>query len=84
MNDPNSKTERIDAYSMTTSGHCLRSGKWAYMWYPKSKKAPEGFQLFDMEKDSKQYNNLVDKAEYKTIRESLHKRLLERISHSKN
>ena len=84
LNNPKAKTERIDAYSMTTDGHCLRSGKWAYMWYPKRKKNPEGFQLFDMEKDSEQHTNLVDNADYKSIRETLHKRLLERIKDSEN
>ena len=83
LNDPKADSKRIDAYSHTTVGHCLRSGKWAYMWYPKQKKNSEGFMLYNMEKDREQYTNLASNPEYDEIKKKLHKRLLERIKESK-
>ena len=47
------------------AGYGLRAGKWAYMWYPPSKKQKQaGFMLYDMEDDPQQFNNLAEKLEF--------------------
>ncbi|MEM9400078.1 MAG: sulfatase [Verrucomicrobiota bacterium] len=84
LTDPEAQTQRKDAYSMIRNGHLLRSEKWAYMWYPKLKKLPEGFMLYDMEKDPEQHSNLANNPEFKNIKEKLHTRLMQRIEYSKN
>ncbi len=78
LNHPDGDPVREDALVQINSGWCLRRGKWAYMWYPETKKHPEGFMLYDMEKDPKQLTNLAKNPEYVAVKERLHKRLLER------
>ena len=71
---------RTDAFIQVASGYGLRSEKWAYMWYPESKKhKQEGSMLYDMEQDPSQYTNLADAPEYASIKTKLHERLMQRI-----
>ncbi len=80
MNDPASKrAEKPDALIQVGNGQGLRSGKWAYMYYPAQKKNPEASMLFDMENDRKQFNNLAINPEYAEKVKELHRRLMERI-----
>ncbi|MEO0509934.1 MAG: sulfatase [Verrucomicrobiota bacterium] len=75
---------RKDTLSQAAGGYALRQGKWAYMWYPAKKKIPQASMLYDMDKDPGQLNNIAENPEFKTIREQLHKRLMERIELAKN
>ena len=80
LDAPDGSLPKSDAMIQVGAGFGLRSGKWAWMWYPASKKNKrEGFMLYDMEKDPEQYTNLADRPEYTAIRKQLHVRLLERI-----
>ena len=84
MKDPTSKREeKSDAYTQVSKGHGLRTGKWAFMWYPKSKKDKEAFMLYDMEKDPKQFNNLAMNPEYAALMGELKERLEERVEAAK-
>ncbi|MEM0964905.1 MAG: sulfatase [Verrucomicrobiota bacterium] len=84
LSDPTDGTlERKDAFTQTATSYGLRQGKWAYMWYPKVRKNPEGFTLYDMEKDPNQRYNLATNPEFDPIRSDLHVRLLERIDLAK-
>ena len=85
LDDPNKPFARQDAFCHTTMGYCLRKGKWAYMWYPPTKKIKkDGYMLYDMQKDPQQYNNLVNNPEYTKIKTQLHARLKKRIQEAKN
>jgi len=85
LQNPKGKLPRQDAFIHTKAGYGLRSGKWAYAWYPATKKhKQEGFMLYDMEKDSEQYRNLASNPEYAGTRDRLHKRLKERIKIAKD
>ena len=82
LEDPCAQLPRQDAFITVGKGHGLRSGKWAYMWYPKKtgkKGSAEGSMLYDMESDPHQFTNLSGKAEFAKIQKQLHARLLERI-----
>ncbi|MEM9366130.1 MAG: sulfatase [Planctomycetota bacterium] len=85
LDDPEFSLARTDSLIQVSAGFGLRSGKWAYMWYPKSKKRKqEGFMLYDMENDPYQYTNLVDVLDYASIRQTLHMRLTKRIEMAQN
>ena len=82
LDDPCAQLPRQDAFITVGKGHGLRSGKWAYMWYPKKKGKKgntEGSMLYDMENDPEQFTNLSGKAEYEKVQKQLHARLLERM-----
>lgn len=80
LNDPTSeRAEKQDALIFVANGTGLRREKWAFMWYPRKKKDPEAFMLYDMEKDPKQFNNLAVNPEYDGVVRELHARLKERI-----
>lgn len=59
--------------------YMLRTDKWAYIQYDEDGKG--GIELFDMEYDSKQYNNLADNPRYQNVvsqfRERLKRKLVE-------
>ncbi len=81
LDDPQRMLPRTDALIQVGDGFALRSGKWAYMWYPTSKKFKQaGFMLYDMETDPKQFTNLAADPKFATVKERLHQRLLERIA----
>ena len=84
LNNPAAKLRRQDAWTTVARGHGLRSGKWAFMWYPTSKRTKtEGFMLYDMEKDPKQFTNLADDPRHAAIKAKLFKRLKERVKNQK-
>ncbi len=85
LEDPRASWSRNDAFIQSSSGFCLRAGKWAYMWYPPSSRhKEEGFMLYDMQRDPSQHKNLATAAEYAAIRKQLHQRLIKRIEAAKN
>ena len=85
LDDPKKQLPKTDAMIQVGAGFGLRSGKWAWMWYPASKKQKqEAFMLYDMEKDPEQYTSLADDPNYASIGKRLHKRLLERIDAAQN
>src|SRR3546814_20307653 len=63
------------AFAVSTNGKKLgeaflvRTGKWSYIQYGED--AAEGMELYDMEYDSKQYNNLARLPKYQTMVEKL-------------
>ncbi len=66
LDDPE-KEVRDMAFSVSQGGRTflLRSEKWAYIQYDED--AGAGMELFDMEKDPKQYTNLALDSDYKSI-----------------
>ena len=81
LKDPASqRAEKTDALIQVSNGHGLRTGKWAFMWYPKKKKDAEAFMLYDMEKDPKQFTNLAKNPEYAETFEKLYSRLQKRVA----
>ncbi len=85
LDNPQGSLPKTDALIQVGAGFGLRSGKWAYMWYPKTKKhKQQGVMLYDLEKDPEQYTNLAGNSDYASIRKRLHKRLMQRIEAAKN
>ena len=64
LDDPSYKV-REAAFCVNGRGFLLREDKWAYLQY--GEKAARGIELFDMEKDPKQYTNLVNVPEFKPV-----------------
>jgi len=75
-----------DALIQIGKGHGLRTEKWAYMWFPATKKTkrqkqtPEAFMLFDMENDPNQYTNLAGLPQHANIERTLRSRLKARVA----
>lgn len=85
LEDPSGKRpEKPDALIQIGAGHCLRAGKWAYMWYPRKKKNRAAAMLFDMEKDPEQFANLAGLPEYAETVKELHERLMVRVAKAEN
>jgi arylsulfatase A-like enzyme len=85
LDGPSASLPRTDALIQVSAGFGLRSNKWAYMWYPASRKhKQEGFMLYDMEKDPNQYTNLATNPKYASIKTQLHERLMKRIQAARN
>lgn len=81
LDNSQSSLQKTDAMIQVGAGFGLRQGKWAWMWYPASKKRKQaGFMLYDMEQDPQQYTNLAENPEFAAVRKQLHERLLERIA----
>ena len=84
LENPAAKLARQDAWTTVAKGHGLRSGKWAFMWYPKTKRnKSEAFMLYDMEKDPRQFTNLANNPAHVAIKRRLHSRLQSRIKRVK-
>lgn len=66
LDDPNYSV-RDTAFSVAPSskGFLLREDKWAYIQY--NEDASGGIELFDMTKDPKQYTNLANSPEYRSV-----------------
>ena len=66
LDDPKA-TVRDAAFSVapTRKGFLLREDKWAYIQYEED--ASKGIELFDMDKDPKQYTNLAEKPEHQAV-----------------
>jgi iduronate 2-sulfatase len=64
LDNPSVKV-RDAAYCSNPKGFLIRDEKWAYIQYKEN--ASKGIELFNMEKDPKQYHNLAKKPEYAPI-----------------
>lgn len=85
LDDPKATLARQDALIQVGGGFGLRSGKWAYMWYPASKKfKQEGVMLYDLEQDPQQFTNLATDPNFAPIRKRLHQRLTKRLEDARN
>lgn len=74
---------RRDAFSQTHQGYCLRTGHWAYMWYPATKNKQQGSMLYDLSIDPKQHRNLTQAPSLRTFQMNLQRRLQERINQAR-
>ena len=74
MDDPQSEV-RDFAFSVSQGGKSflLRNHKWAYIQYDED--AGAGKELFDMEHDAKQYNNLANNPAYGQVVEEMQRKL---------
>ena len=76
----NPKTDiREYAFSVSQGGKSflVRSHKWAYIQYDED--AGSGMELFDMEHDAKQYNNLAHNPAYGDVVQEMQKILKEKL-----
>ncbi len=66
LDDP-TQTVRKAAFSVAPmrKGFLLREDRWAYIQY--NEDASGGIELFDMDRDPKQYTNLADSTEHQSI-----------------
>lgn len=74
------KTEIHDAaFSVSLGGNAflLRSQKWAYIQYGED--AADGMELFDMEKDPKQFHNLAHEKKYQAVVVEFKRKLREKL-----
>jgi iduronate 2-sulfatase len=67
---------RDAAFSVNGKGYLLREDRWAYIRYERG-----GEELFDMEKDPKQYTNLASEAAYAKTRNRLREKLRAKLAH---
>lgn len=80
LDDPNHKVREM-AFSVSQGGKSflLRTDQWAFIQYDED--AQSGMELYDMQKDPKQFHNLAHKLEYATVvsmfQEKLKNKLLE-------
>lgn len=80
LDDPNSKVRDM-AFSVSQGGKSflLRNDQWAYIQY--NEDASAGIELFDMQNDVKQYNNLAENPRYASVvrdmKEKLKRKLVE-------
>ena len=59
-------------------GFLLREEKWSYIQY--GEKADKGIELFDAQKDPKQYDNLAQKKEYQPVVKAFKKKLAAKMA----
>lgn len=78
LNNPTAKV-RDYAFSVTQGGKSflIRNHKWAYIQYDED--AGAGMELFDMEHDAKQYNNLAYNPHYAQVVETMKRTLQEKL-----
>lgn len=62
LKDPNAKRERPAVTSHNQGNHAVRSVKWRYIHY-----ADDTEELYDMEKDPEEWDNLAGKPEYAEV-----------------
>ncbi|MDD4107755.1 MAG: sulfatase, partial [Prolixibacteraceae bacterium] len=62
--------------------YLLRTEKWAFIQYDED--AGSGMELFDMDHDPKQYNNLAENPYYKDIVQDLQEKLKEKLKEVRN
>lgn len=79
LDDPSCEV-RDQAFAVTQDGKTflIRTGKWAYIQYDED--ASAGMELFDMEYDPKQYNNLAHNPKYAKILEEMQQRLKNKLA----
>ena len=71
LDDPAVKVR--DAALSSGKGRLLRTDKWALLDYGKSG------ELYDMEKDPKQYNNLINDSKYAEVLSDMKEKLKARL-----
>ncbi|RTE53163.1 DUF4976 domain-containing protein [Arenibacter aquaticus] len=78
MDNPTTKVREY-AFSVTQGGKSflIRNQKWAYIQYDED--AGAGMELFDMEHDAKQYNNLAYNPHYAKVVETMKRTLQEKL-----
>ena len=83
LDDPSHEV-RDAAFSVAPArqGFLLREDKWAYIQYREN--ASAGIELFDMEKDPKQYTNLAKVPEYQRVVEQFKKKLADKLIEVRN
>lgn len=85
LDDPSFEVRDMAFSVSQRNGHMaflLRSKKWAYIQYDED--AESGMELFDMEYDSKQYNNLANNPKFAMIVEKMQKKLKEKLMDIRN
>ena len=75
-------TVRDTAFCANKNSFLLRNDKWAYIQHGKDGQL--GLQLFDMEKDPKQYANLAENPEYSAVVEAFRKQLITKLEEIEN
>ena len=84
LDDPSVEVRDM-AFSMNNwrgKTYLLRTKKWAYIQYDED--AGSGIELFDMEYDPKQYNNLADNPQYAEILDKFRERLQKKLKEVRN
>ena len=78
LDDPEHSVRDM-AFSVSQGGKSflVRTDKWAYIQYDED--AGSGMELFDMDLDPKQYNNLAHNPKYSTVLEEMQKRLYAKL-----
>ncbi len=78
LDNPDAKVRDM-AFTVTQGGNTflLRTNKWAYIQY--NEDASLGIELFDMEKDPKQYSNLANIPEYASVVADFQEKLKEKL-----
>lgn len=78
--DNPTKKVRDMAFSVSQGGKSflIRTEKWAYIQY--NEDASAGMELFDMEKDPKQFNNLAEDPEYAKPLKEMQAKLAKKLS----
>ena len=69
-------TVREAAYTLRSKSHLLRTDRWAYIQYARN----GGEELYDMQKDPKQFKNLVQDPEFKNIHQKLKAQLDQKLA----
>ena len=84
MFDDPSHAVREAAFSVAPSrkGFLLREDRWAYLQYGED--AAGGIELFDTEKDPKQYTNLADRQEFQAIVKEFRSKLTQKLADVRN
>lgn len=79
LDDPKAEV-RDFAFSVSQGGQSflLRNHKWAYIQYDED--AGAGMELFDMEHDAKQYNNLANNPAYGQVIEEMQRKLERKLN----
>jgi arylsulfatase A-like enzyme len=78
LDDPNAKVKDV-AFSVTQGGKTflIRDEKWAYIQYDEDAKS--GMELFDMEMDSGQFNNLAYNPKYELVLREMQAKLASKL-----
>jgi iduronate 2-sulfatase len=83
LDDP-THTVRDAAFCVAPSrkGFLLREKKWAYIQY--GEKAEKGIELFDAQKDPKQYDNLAKTKKYQPVVKAFKKKMAAKLADLRN
>ena len=76
LDDPSHQV-RDAAFCVNGRGFLLRENKWAFIQYAEN--GSKGVELFDMEKDPKQYTNLAELPEHQGVVKRFRKKLAEKL-----